>query len=405
MAFIRLNGQDRMTSRTLLLCTVIAVLVASVANANSATVKIGLIMPYSGVFADAATQVDAGIKLYMSRHGNVIAGKKIEIVRRDVGGINPSLSKRIARDLVVREHVHILAGFALTPNALAAADVSRQAKIPLVIMNAATSIITTKSPYAVRVSMTLAQITAPFGTWVARHGIKDVYVMVSDYGPGHDAEKGFVRTFTAAGGKVVGSVRMPVADPDFSPFVQRAKDSKAQAVFIFVPAGSQPAAMMKSLFDHGMTPDKVKILGSGGLTDDSALKGVGDEMAGVLTAYHYDHSHSSALNAEFVEAFRQEHKGVNPDIQAVGGYDGMHLIYAALKKTGGNPDGQAFIDAAKGMRWESPRGMIEIDPQTRDIVQTIYIRRLENVNGKLQNVEIDKFENVKDPVKEEMRKK
>ncbi len=282
---------------------------------------------------------------------------------------------------------------------------SRKAKVPLVIMNAATSIITTKSPYAVRVSMTMPQITAPFGTWVAKHGIGNVFIMVSDYGPGHDAEKAFAGAFTAAGGKVVGSVRMPPAETDFSSFVRRAKDAKSQAVFVFVPAGRPPAAMMKSLREHGMTADRVKILGSGGLTDDSALKGVDDAMAGVLTAYHYDHTHRSALNEKFVAAFRLRHKGLNPDIQTVGGYDGMHLIYAALKKTGGKTDGQAFIDAAKGMRWESPRGMIEIDPQTRDIVQTIYIRRLEVVNGKLQNVEIDKFENVKDPVKEKMRQK
>ena len=378
---------------------------ATVAHAGSATIKIGVIMPYSGVFADAAAQVDAGLRLYMRQHGDTVAGKKIAIIRKDVGGINPALAKQLAQALVVRDHVDILAGFALTPNAIAAADVSRQAKVPLVIMNAATSAITAKSPYAVRVSMTMSQITAPFGTWVAKHGIKNVYIMVSDYGPGHDAEKAFAGTFTAAGGKVVGSVQMPAAETDFSSFVQRVKDAKPQAVFVFVPAGKPPAAMLKSLFEHGMTPDKIKILASGGLTDDSALKGVGDAMAGVLTAYHYDHTHKSALNEKFVAAFRRRHNGLNPDIQTVGGYDGMQLIYAAVKKTGGKTDGRSFIEAAKGMRWESPRGMIEIDPRTRDIVQTIYIRRLQKVNGKLQNVEIDRFENVKDPVKEEMRQK
>ncbi len=389
--------------RALSICAAAAMLFAGGAHADTAAVKIGLIMPYSGVFADAARQMDAGLALYMRQHGDTVAGKKIVILRRDVGGINPSLAKRIAQALVVRDRVDILAGFALTPNAIAAADVSRKAKVPLVIMNAATSIITTKSPYAVRVSMTLPQIAAPFGTWVARHGSKSVYIMVSDYGPGHDAEKAFAATFTADGGKVVGSVRMPPAETDFSSFVQRAKNAKPQAVFVFVPAGSPPAAMMKSLRDHGMTPDKVKILGSGNLTDDSALKGMDRSMAGILTAYHYDHTHRSALNEKFVKAFRRRHKGLNPDIQTVGGYDGMHLIYAVLKKTGGDSGGEAFIAAAKGMRWQSPRGMIEIDPRTRDIVQTIYVRRLELVNGKLQNVEIDKFDAVKDPLKEEMR--
>ncbi len=379
------------------LCIAAAMLLAASLTNAHATIKIGVIMPYSGIFADTAAQMDDGIKLYMAQHGDMAAGQKIEIIRRDVGGINPSLAKRIAHQLVTREHVDILAGFILTPNALAAADVSRQAKIPLVIMNAATSVIVTKSPYAVRVSMTMPQITAPFGTWVAKHGIKTVYTMVSDYGPGHDAEKGFVRTFQAAGGTIVGSVRMPVANPDFSPFVQRAKDSRAQSVFIFVPAGNEPAAMMKSLLEHGMTPKKVKILGPGGITDDSALTDATDAMAGILTAYHYDHSHKSRLNAKFVSAFRRDHNGINPGILAVGGYDGMHLIYNVLKKTGGETNGQVFIDAAKGMKWESPRGIVQIDPQTRDIVQTIYIRRLEKVNGRWKNVEIDRLENVKDP--------
>ena len=404
LAFVRLKAQDWVMPRNLSIGAAIALLLfASVAKADSHTVKIGLIMPYSGIFADAAAQMDAGVRLYIKQHGDVVAGKTIVIIRKDIGGINPSLAKQIAQALVVREHVDILAGFALTPNAIAAADVSRMAKVPLVIMNAATSMITTTSPYAVRVSMTLPQIVAPFGTWAVRHGIKNVYIMVSDYGPGHDAETAFAGTFTAAGGKVVGSVRMPATETEFSPYVQRAKDAKPQAVFIFVPAGNPPAAMMKSLVDHDMTPDKIEILGSGGLTDDSVIDRVGDAMAGVVTAYHYDHSHGSALNEKFVNAFRRSHRGANPDIQTLGGYDGMHLIYTVLKKTDGKSDGQAFIDAAKDMRWESPRGMIEIDPRTRDIVQTIYIRRLQKVNGKLQNVEIDKFENVKDPVKEKMR--
>ena len=394
-----------MTPRTLSFWAALAAtVISSAAKADPGAIKIGVIMPYSGVFADAARQMDAGLTLYLRQHGDTVAGKKIVILRKDVGGINPSLAKRIAQALVVRDRVDILAGFALTPNAIAAADVSRKAKVPMVIMNAATSIITTKSPYAVRVSMTLPQIAAPFGTWVARHGIKSVYIMVSDFAPGHDAEKAFAATFTAGGGNVVGSVRMPPAETDFSSFVQRVKNAKPQAVFIFVPAGSPPVAMMKSLRDHGMTPDKIKILGSGNLTDDSALKGLDRSMAGILTAYHYDHTHRSALNEKFVIAFRRRHKGANPDIQSVGGYDGMHLIYAVLKKTGGHSGGEAFVAAAEGMRWQSPRGMIEIDPRTRDIVQTIYIRRLEFVNGKLENVEIDKFDSVKDPVKEEMRR-
>jgi branched-chain amino acid transport system substrate-binding protein len=392
-----------MTSRTILCVFVAALFAASGANAQD-TIKIGVIMPYSGIFADTATQMDGGLKLYMKHNGATVAGKKIEIIRKDVGGVAPDVAKRLAQELIVRDQVDILAGFVMTPNALAAADVSAQAKKPLVIMNAATSIITTKSPYAVRVSMTLPQITAPFGTWVAKQGIKTVYTMVSDYGPGHDAEGAFTKAFKAGGGEVTGSVRMPVANPDFSAFVQRAKNSGAQSVFVFIPAGSQPAAIMKSLIERGITPDKVKILGSGELTDDSALEAVGGAAAGVITAYHYDHSHKSTLNEKFVKAFRADNNNENPNLLAVGGYDGMHLIYEILKKTGGKADGDAFIKAAKGMSWESPRGPLTIDPETRDVVQTIYIRRVDKVDGTLKNVEFDKIERVKDPVKEAMKK-
>jgi branched-chain amino acid transport system substrate-binding protein len=366
-------------------------------------VKIGVIMPYSGALADTATQMDGGLKLYMQLHGDTVAGKKIQIIRRDTGGIAPDVAKRLAQELVVREGVDILTGFVLTPNALAAADVSAEAKKPMVVMNAATSIVTTKSPYIVRVSMTLPQITSPFGEWARKSGIENVYTMVLDYGPGHDAETAFSKSFTAAGGKVAGSVRMPVATNDFSPFVQRAKDTNPQSLFIFVPAGPQPAALMKRLTESGFDPKKTKILASGELTDDSALRAVDDSAQGIITAYHYDHSHKSKLNDDFVKAYKAANKGENPNLLAVGGYDGMHLIYEALKKTGGKVDVDSFMAAAKGMSWESPRGQIMIDPETRDVVQTIYIRRVERVNGALQNVEFDKVENVKDPVKAEMK--
>jgi len=368
------------------------------------TIKIGLIMPYSGVVADTSTQMDGGVKLYLQQHGDTVAGKKIEIIRRDTGGVAPDVAKRLAQELVVRDKVDILAGFVLTPNAMAASDVSAQAGKPLVIMNAATSIITTKSPYSVRVSMTLPQVVTPLGEWAAKQGIKNTYTMVADYGPGIDAEQAFLKAFTAAGGETLGSVRMPVNNTDFSPYVQKAKDSNAQSVFVFIPAGPQPAAIMKTLVERGMTPDKVKILASGELTDDSALKNLDKSAVGVITAYHYDHSHKSKLNETFVKDYRAANKGENPNLLAVGGYDGMHLIYEVIKKTGGKVDGESFIAAAKGMSWESPRGTIEIDPETRDIVQTMYIRRLESVDGKLQNVEFDKAERVKDPVKAAMKK-
>src|SRR5579863_1385589 len=362
------------------------------------TVKIGLILPYSGQFADTATQIDDGIKLYLKQHGNKLGGMNVEIVRKDTGGINPPVAKRLAQELVVRDNVDILAGFALTPNALAAAEVSAQAKKFMVVMNAATSIVTTKSPYLARTSVTIPQIDEVFADWAAKQGIKSVYTMVSDYGPGIDAETSFIRGFTAAGGKVAGSVRVPVANPDFSAFVQRAKDANPDAIFIFVPGGAQPAALGKALASRGITPKTTKILGNGEIAMEDALKNMGDDAIGIISAFHYDPSHDSALNKQFVADYNKAF-GRNPDIFSVGGYDGMRLIYEALAKTGGNTDGQALIDAAKGMAWESPRGPIAIDKDTRDIVQTVYIRRVEKVDGKLVNVEFDKIPDVKDPVK------
>jgi branched-chain amino acid transport system substrate-binding protein len=367
------------------------------------TVKIGVILPFSGQFADTGVQLDNGIKLYMQQHGDTVAGKKIEVIRKDVGGIAPEVAKRLAQELIVRDGADILAGFALTPNALAAAEVSAQAKKFMVVMNAATSSITTKSPYLARTSVTVPEIDETFGSWAARSGIKTAYTLVSDYGPGLDAETAFQRAFQEGGGKIVGSVRMPVANADFSAFVQRAKDASPDAIFIFVPGGTQPAAIGKALASRGITPQNTKILGGGEITFEDALKSMGDDAIGTITAFHYDYNHASPLNKDFVAAYNKAF-GRNPDIYSIGGYDGMHLIYAALEKTGGKADGQDLIDAAKGMAWESPRGPVSIDPETRDIVQTVYIRRVEKVDGRLVNVEFDKLENVKDPLKARMPK-
>jgi len=378
-------------------------IVATTAAHAQGTVKIGLILPYSGQFADTATQMDNGIKLYMKKYGDTVAGKKIEIIRKDTGGPSPDVAKRLAQELVVRDGVDILAGFVLTPNALAVSDVSDQAKKFMVIMNAATSIITTKSPYSVRTSVTLPQVTETFGAWAYKNGVRKVYTMVSDYGPGHDAEGGFHRAFKAAGGEIIGSVRMPVANPDFSAFVQRAKDLNPESIFIFVPGGAQPAALGKALAERGIDAKKIKVLGTGEVTDLTAIPNMGDAALDIITAWHYDYNHDSALNKAFVRDFAADNK-VNPNFFAIGGYDGMHLIYEALKKTGGKTDAESLVNAAKGMAWESPRGPVSIDPETRDIIQTIYIRRVEKVGGNLVNVEFDKVENVKDPVKAAMKK-
>ncbi|HWM82155.1 MAG TPA: ABC transporter substrate-binding protein [Pseudolabrys sp.] len=375
------------------------------ANAQG-TVKVGVIMTYSGQFADAAAQMDNGIKLYMKKHGDTVAGKKIEIIRKDTGGPAPDVAKRLAQELVVRDKVDILAGFTLTPNAMAASDVSAEAKKFMVIMNAATSVIMTKSPYSARVSLTQSQVTETLGKWaVEKDKTKKAYTMVSDYGPGIDAEAGFQKSFKAAGGEIVGSVRMPVANPDFSAFVQRAKDLNPESIFTFIPGGAQPAAIAKAMSERGVSPKTMKIYGTGELTDDSALRNMGDAALGIVTAWHYDHNHDSKLNKEFVAGYRQDNKNVNPNFFAIGGYDGMHLIYEALKKTNGKTDGDSLIAAAKGMKWESPRGPMMIDPEIRDVVQTIYIRRVEKVGNELKNVEFDKVENVKDPILSAMQKK
>ncbi len=378
-----------------------ALLVASPVFAQD-TIKIGLILPYSGQFADTATQMDNAIKLYVKQHGDTVAGKKLEFVRKDTGGIAPEVAKRLAQELVVRDKVDILAGFVLTPNAMAAGDVSTEAKKFMVVMNAATAIVTTKSPYMARTSVTIPQLNETFGAWAYKSGIKTAYTMVSDYGPGHDAEGAFQRGFKEAGGQIIGSVRYPVANPDFSAFVQRAKDSNAQGIFVFVPGGVQPAALAKALAERGIDAKKTKIMGQGELTDAGALKSMGDSGLGIITVFHYDPNHKSKLNETFVKAYVGDYKRT-PDLFSIGGYDGMHLIYEALKKTGGKADGDSLIAAAKGMKWESPRGPISIDPETRDIVQTVYIRRVEKVGGELQNVEFDKVENVKDPVKARMK--
>ena len=296
----------------------------------------------------------------------------------------------------MRDGVDLLAGFLLTPNALAAADVSAQAKKFMVVMNAATSIIITKSPYMIRTSVTLPQVMETFGTWAARTGVKHCYTMVTDYGPGHDSEAAFQRAFKDAGGEIVGAVRFPVANPDFSAFVQRAKDMNPECIYIFIPGGAQPAALGKAFAERGIDLNKTKVLASGEATSEQALKSMADAGVGIISAWHYDYKSDSPRNVAFVKLFNEMH-GRNPDFFSTGGYDGMHAIYETLKKAGGKTDGDSLIAAAKGLKWDSPRGPMSIDPETRDVVQTIYIRRVQKVGGELVNVPFDKIENVKDP--------
>ena len=364
------------------------------------TIKIGLLLTYSGPFADNAQRIDNGVQLYIKQHGDSVAGKKIEIIKRDTTGAAPDIAKRLAQELVTRDKVDFLAGFVLTPNALAVADVANEAKVPMVIMNAATSIITTKSPYVARVSFTLPQVTVPLAQWAARDGIKQVYLMTSDYGPGRDAAAAFEKSFAAAGGTIVGQVAMPLQSPDFSAYAQRLNDLRPQAMFLFVPAGQQATALMKALAEQRLTSSGIKILATGDVTDDAVLQGMGDAALNIITSHHYSYAHTSPANKAFVEAYAKLFgDDVRPNFMSVGGYDGMAAIYRVIEQLKGRMDGAKAMAALKGMRIDSPRGPIEIDAATRDVVQTVYIRRVEKVEGKLVNVEFDKVENVRDPGK------
>jgi branched-chain amino acid transport system substrate-binding protein len=361
------------------------------------TVKIGFILPMTGQQQSTGKQEAAAIKLYMAQHGDTVAGKKIELIIRDDAAV-PDNTKRIAQELIVNDKVSFIAGFGVTPAALSVAPLATESKTPEIVTAAGTSIITEKSPYIARTSFTLAQSTVPMADWAAENGIKKVVTMISDYGPGIDAEKSFVAEFKKKGGDVLESIRFPLANPDFAPFLQRAADQKPDAIFVFVPSG-QGGTFIKQFVERGLDKAGIKIIGPGDVMDDDLLNGMGDTVIGTVTAHIYSADHDSALNKEFVAAFKKANDGMRPNFMAVSAYDGMNLIYEALKKAGGKTDGDSLIAAIKGTAWESPRGPISIDPLTRDIVQTIYIRKVEKKNGELYNVEFASYPAVKDPVK------
>jgi branched-chain amino acid transport system substrate-binding protein len=361
------------------------------------TVKVGLILPMTGGQASTGKQIDAAVRLYMQQHGDTVAGRKIEIILKDDGTV-PDNTKRLAQELIVNDHVSFIAGFGITPSALAAAPLATEAKVPEIVMAAGTSIITERSPYIARTSFTLAQSCVIIADWAAKNGIKKVVTLVSDYAPGADAQNSFKERFTAAGGQVIEELKVPLASPDFSPVLQRAADAKPDALFVFVPAG-QGGTFVKQYAERGLDKAGIKLIGPGDVTDDDLLNNMGDAVLGAVTAFFYSASHPSAMNKDFVAAYKKLMNGQRPGFMAVGGYDGIHLIYEALKKTGGKTDGDALIAAMKGMKWESPRGPISIDPDTRDIIQNIYIRRVERVGGELYNTEFATFEAIKDPIK------
>jgi branched-chain amino acid transport system substrate-binding protein len=361
------------------------------------TVKIGLILPMTGPFAGAiGRQIEAAAKLYITQNGASVAGKTIELIIKDDTG-TPDVTRRIAQELLVNDKVSFLAGFGLTPLAFAVAPLATQSKTPQIVMAAGTSSITEQSPFIVRTSFTLPQVTIGIADWASKNGIKKAMTLVADYGPGLDAEKSFKERLTAAGGEITGEIRIPLRNPDFSPFLQRVTDAKPDALFVFVPSGLG-VQFMKQFVERGLDKSGIRLIATGDVTDDESLDSMGDVTLGLVTTHHYSAAHPSPENKAFVEAFRKA-ANVRPNFMAVGGWDGMHLIYQALKKTNGDTDGTKLVEAMKGMSWVSPRGPISIDPKTRDIIQNVYVRKVEKVNGELYNVEFSTFEAVPDPVK------
>lgn len=388
-----------MQVKTIAALAVAAAFAAPLAQAQD-TIKVGVIAAFSGPFADYGKQMQGGIKAWMAQHGDKVAGKKIELIYKDTTGPSPEIAKRLAQELVVRDKVDFLAGFGLTPEALAVAPIAQQAKKPMIIMNAATSVITTKSDYIARFSMTLPQISAPMGDWALKNKIRNVATVVADYGPGIDAEKAFSDRLVKNGGKIVESIRVPLRNPEFAPFIQRIKDAKPDAVFVFVPAGEQSIAFMKGYRERGLAAAGVKVIATGDLTDDHVLPAMGDNTQGVITTFHYSAAHKSPENDAFLKSFAAANpQGGRPNFMAVAAYDGMNAIYQVSQKLNGKIDGDKAMAVLKGMKINSPRGPITIDPATRDIVQTVYVRKVEMVGGQPYNIEFDQFPNQKDPGK------
>jgi branched-chain amino acid transport system substrate-binding protein len=360
------------------------------------TVKIGMSFAMTGAgFNAAGRQAAAGARLYLQQHGDTVAGKKIQLILRDDAGVADN-ARRLVQEMIVNDKVNIIAG-GITPTVLAYGQLVTQAKMPTVVMISGASVTTTASPYFVRTSFILSQSSWIMGEWASKNGSKRVVTLVNEWAPGTEAETSFKQRFTELGGQVIESIRIPLANPDFAPFLQRIRDLNPDTAFIYFP-GTQAGIFAKQFAERGLASSGIKIVGPGDLTDDDELNGMGDQMVGLVTAHDYSAAHDSPLNKKYVEDFKKANS-FRPNFVSVGGYDGMHLIYEALRKTGGKTDGDTLIAAMKGMKWESPRGMMSIDPETRDIIQDIYIRKVEKLNGELWNVEFDKFADVKDPLK------
>ena len=365
-------------------------------GAAEEALKMGVSIPLTGAgFNAVGRQLAAGLKLYVARHGNVVAGRKLEITVRDDGGVADN-ARRIIQEMIVNDRVGLI-GIGITPTALAIAPLVTEARIPTLVMSSGASVTVTKSPYMVRAGFLQGQQAWVMAEWAAKNGSKRVVTLVNDWAPGIESETAFKTRFQQMGGEIIESIRIPLANPDFAPFLQRVRDINPDTAFIYFP-GTQASIFAKQFAERGLGSSGIKIIGPGDLTDDDDLNTMGDQMLGMITSGSYSAAHDSPLNKAYVAAFEQAN-GFRPDFVSVGAYDGLHMVYEALKKTGGNADGDGLLAAMKGMAWESPRGPISIDPQTRDIVQNIYIRKVEKVNGQLYSVEFATFEAVKDPMK------
>ena len=385
---------------------VLACLVANGAAAQ--TIRIGVVNTFTGPAASFGEHGDKAMKLYMKTHASELpAGVKVELVLRDDGGPNPDTAKRLAQELVVRDKVQLLAGGAFTPSALGIAAVAAEAKMPFVLLNAGTSVITTRSPYTVRVSFTLWQSCYPLGGWAAKR-FKTAYTLVSDYAPGHDAEAAFTQAFQTGGGQIVGSVRVPLQNPDFAAYVRRAHDAKPEALMVFIPAGKTATAVMKAFRDQGLDAAGIKLIGPGDITTDEELPNMGDAALGVTTMFHYSAAAERPANRRFIEAWNKEYGAAStPNFAAAAAWDAMAMIYAAIREQKGKLDPERSLEFFR--HWKdpnSPRGPIAIDPETRDIVQNEYLREVRKVGGQFANVEIETVATaLKDPWKEVQKKK
>jgi branched-chain amino acid transport system substrate-binding protein len=395
---VRTSAAALLAAALLALATPVLVTPVFVTPATAQTaVKIGMLAPMTGPFTATGKNLVAGARLYMQLNGDTVAGRKIELIVKDDTG-NADITKRLAQELVVNDKVAFLAGFGLTPGALATAPLATEAKVPQVVMMAATSIVTERSPYIVRTSFSVPQTTVPLADWAAANGIRQVMTLVSDYAPGIDIETVFKQRFEAIGGKVVASLRVPLANPDFAPYLQRVAEAKPDALMGFVPAGIGPA-FMRQFVERGLNKSGIRFIAEGSLTEDDVIGQIGDAALGVVTSQHYSAAHDSPENRQFVADFKKANGGQRPNLVAVQAYDGMHAIYEALKKTGGATDGARLVDAMKGLSWVSPRGPVTIDPATRETIQNIYVRKVENVGGELYNVEFTTIPDFKDPSK------